>query len=214
MEPTDQNLRAWDELHRGRATAGGVPGLPPPVRHALADLQGKRVLVLRCSTGESAAQLAELGATVTGVDPSAEALALARERWSRILWIQGETQSMPRELRRGRFDLVYAAWNTEAVDDLDAWAAGVASALHDGGDLLVFDEHPAAKSVDGLMHWREDYFDEDRQAGSWRLGKIVTAVARAGLVLRALEEYPQQPGNPRHHDARIPGTFLLHAQRR
>ena len=214
MEPTDENLRAWEEVHRHRATAGGDPGLPPPVRHALADLQGKRVLVVRCSTGEAAGELAELGATVTGVDSSTEALALARERWSRILWIQGETQSLPRELRRGRFDLVYAGWNADGVEDLDAWAAGIASALQPGGDLLMFDEHPAAKAVDGLMHWREDYFADDRGPGSWRLGQIVTAVARAGLALRALEEYPQQPGNPRHHDARVPGTFLLHAQRR
>jgi predicted TPR repeat methyltransferase len=213
MEPTDQNLRAWEEVHRRRADAGADPGLPPPVRHALADLHGKRVLVVRSWTGASAGALAELGATVTGVDPSAEALAVARERWSRILWIQGEIQSLPRELRRGRFDLVYAPRNVEAVDDLDAWAAGIASSLRAGGDLLAFDEHPAARAVDGLMHWREDYFDEDRERGTWRLGHIVTAIARAGFVLRALEEYPEQPGNPRHHDARIPGTFLLHARR-
>ena len=215
MEPTEHNLRAWDEVHRRRAE--GIPGdpwLPPPVRHALADLQGKRVLALQCGTGESAAQLAELGATVTGVDSSAEALAAARERWPRILWIEGDLRALPRELRRGRFDLVYAGWNVEWLDDLDAWAAGIAAALQSGGDVLLFDEHPSAKAVDGLMHWREDYFKEEHQLRSWRLGQIVTSVAGAGLTVRALQEYPQQPGNPRHHDARIPGTFLLHAQRR
>jgi ubiquinone/menaquinone biosynthesis C-methylase UbiE len=114
MEPTDDNLRAWDEVHRRRAEAlMGEQGLPPPVRHALADLHGKRVLVVQCGTGEAAAQLAELGATVTGVDTSTEALAAARERWPRILWIEGDLQALPRELRRSRFDLVYAAWNTE-----------------------------------------------------------------------------------------------------
>jgi SAM-dependent methyltransferase len=214
MEPTDDNLRAWDEVHRRRAEAlTGEPGLPPPVRHALADLHGKRVLVVQCGTGEPAAQLAELGATVTGVDSSTEALAAARERWPRILWIEGDLQALPRELRRGRFDLVYGAWNTEWLDDLDAWAGGLAAALDTGGDLLVFDEHPAAKAVDGLMHWREDYFKEEHQLRSWRLGQIVTSIARAGLTVRALEEYPQRPGNPRHHDTRIPGTFLLHAMR-
>ena len=214
MEPTDHNLRAWDDLHRRRATPAGEPVLPGPVRHALADLNGKRVLAIQCGTGESAAQLAELGATVTGVDSSAEALGAARERWPRILWIVGEPQALPRELRRGRFDLVYAGWNIEWLDDLDAWATGIAAALVPGGDLLLFDEHPSAKAVDGLMHWREDYFKEEPQLRSWRLGQIVNAIARAGLGVRVLEEYPQQPGNPRHHDARIPGTFLLHAQRR
>src|ERR671934_272478 len=112
MEPTDHNLRAWDEVHRrrGERIAGHLV-LPSPVRHALADLHG---------------------------------------------------------------------------------------------------EHPAAKCIDGLMHWRESYFD-DREIV--RLGRIVTAIVRGGLTVRALEEYPQQPGNYRHHDARVPGTFLLHARR-
>jgi hypothetical protein len=113
-------------------------------------------------------------------------------------------------LRRGRFDLVYAGEGTvPALQDLESWAAGVATALHTGGDLLLYDAHPVADRVDGLMHWRESYFDE----GFFRLGQIVSAVARAGLTIRALEEYPQQPGNPRRQDARIPGTFLLHARR-
>jgi hypothetical protein len=83
------------------------------------------------------------------------------------------------------------------------------SALSARGDLLLYDEHPVAKTVDGLMHWRDSYFS----AGSVRLGQIVTSLARAGLSVRALEEYPQEHGNPRHQDARVPGTFLLHARR-
>jgi SAM-dependent methyltransferase len=213
MEPTEDNLRAWEAAHgRGRGTVG-EPGLPAPVRHALAELQGKRILVPQCGTGESAAELAALGAVVTGVDSSAEALNFARERWPTILWIQGEAGSLPRELRRGRFDLVYAGWNVDWVSDLGDWVNAIVAALRPGGDVLLYDEHPAAKSVDGLMHWREDYFADDSPQRLWRLGQIVTAVARAGLSVRALEEYPEQPGNPRHHDARVPGTFLLHAQR-
>ena len=209
MEPTEHNRRAWDQVHRGRGDAT-VGGLPSPVRHALGDLDGRRALHIPCRTGEGAAELAELGATVTGVDPSADALAVARERWPSILWIQGEATALPRELLRGRFDLVCAGDGiVDALGDLDAWAGGVVSALGPGGDLLWYDEHPVARSVDGLMHWRDSYF----RAGEWRLGQIVTSLARAGLTVRALEEYPQQHGNPRHQDARVPGAFLLHARR-
>jgi SAM-dependent methyltransferase len=211
MEPTDHNRRAWDEVHRrgGRDGAHGQ-GLPSPVRHALADLRGKRVLNVPCRAGEAAAELAELGATVTGVDPSAEALAAARERWPSILWIPGSPAALPRELLRGRFDLVYAGEGTvDDAEDLDAWARATASALAPGGDLLLYDEHPVAKAVDGLMHWRDSYF----APGNVRIGQIVTSLAGSGLSVRALEEYPQQHGNPRHQDARVPGTFLLHARR-
>jgi len=211
MEPTDANRRAWDEIHRRRAqVTAGAFGLPPQVRHALADLHGKRVLNLQCGTGESAAELAELGATVTAVDGSPEALALARERWPSILWIEADVEALPRELRRGRFELVYTGGGVVLwLDDLEAWASGIASALRSGGDFLLYDEHPVADRVDGLMHWRESYFDE----GFWRLGQIVTAIANAGLAVRALEEYPQVSGNFRHQDARVPGTFLLYARR-
>lgn len=211
MEPTEHNRRVWDEVHRRSSpTARGHSGLPPPVRHALADLNGKRVLNLQSGTGETAAELTELGAIVTALGDSADLLAVARERWPSILWIQGDMHALPRELRRGRFDLVYAGEGTVAtLHDADGWATGIASALRSGGDVLLYDVHPVSDRVDGLMHWRESYFDDE----FWRLGQIVSAIARAGLNVRALEEYPQQPGNIRHQDARLPGTFLLHAQR-
>jgi len=211
MEPTEHNRRAWDELHQLRAEAlTGERGLPSPVRHALADLTGKRVLDLHCGTGESSAELAELGAVVTGVDPSGQALEAARERWPSILWVQADPQVLPAELRRARFDLVYAGPGSFLqADDLDTWTRGVVTALRDGGDLILFDEHPVALCVDGLMHWRESYFDE----GLRRLGQFVNAVSRAGLRVRALEEYPSRSENVRRHDARIPGAFLLYAQK-
>jgi SAM-dependent methyltransferase len=211
MEPTEHNRRVWDEVHRrSEQAARGQSGLPPPVRHALADLHGKRVLNLHSGTGETAADLARLGAVVTALGDSADLLAVARERWPSILWIHGDMHALPRELRRGRFDLVYAGEGTVAtLQDVDAWTTGIASALRSGGDVLLYDAHPVSDRVDGLMHWRASYFDE----GFWRLGQLVSAIARAGLNVRALEEYPQQPGNIRHQDARLPGTFLLHAQR-
>ena len=211
MEPTEHNRRAWDEIHRLRAEAlAGQRGLPPQVRHALADLTEKRVLHLQCGTGEATAELAELGGIVTGVDSAGASLETARERWPSILWVQADPQALPRELRRGRFDLVYAGLGSlAAVLDLDAWLRVVASTLRNGGDLLLFEEHPVALVVDGLMHWRESYFDP----GSRRLGQIVTSVARNGFTVRALEEYPSRSDNWRRHDARVPGTFLLYAQR-
>jgi SAM-dependent methyltransferase len=211
MEPTEHNRRAWDEIHRQRTEAlAGQRGLPTQVRRALADLTEKRVLHLQCRTGEATAELAELGGVVTGVDSAGAALEAARERWPSILWVQADPQILPGELRRGRFDLVYSGpGSLAAVRDLDAWLHGVAATLRVGGDLLVFEEHPVALCVDGLMHWRESYFDES----SPRLGQIVTAAARNGLALRALEEYPARGDDWRHHDARVPGTFLLYAQR-
>jgi ubiquinone/menaquinone biosynthesis C-methylase UbiE len=200
MEPTDVNRRAFDARHRG--SRAPVEGLPPIVKATLGDLTQKRVLQLRAGTGGAGAELAEQGAVVTALDPSATALDAARERWPSILWIQGEPHALPSELRRGRFDLVYSPEGTlQLVDDLDAWARGIESALHPHGELLVYETHPVALCLDGLQRWHYDYFAE----GFWRLGRVVTALVRGGFAIEALEEYPAE--------RRVPGTFLLYARR-
>ena len=212
MEPTDANRRAWNALHRRGAQAR--LGLPPIVRQTLGDLGRKRVLHLHCRTGEGAAELAELGAVVTAIDASPEALDAARERWPSILWVQGEVQALPAELRRRRYDLVFSPEGTLArAADLQAWSRGVAGALAARGELLMYDEHPVAECVDGLLRWHHDYFDESvNEERLWRLGRVVTAVARAGLRVEALEEYPGDTAW-RRHDRRVPGSFLLYARK-
>ena len=93
--------------------------------------------------------------------------------------------------------------------DLGAFAAGIAAALRPGADLLLYEEHPVALCVDAMMHWRENYFADDIRL--WRLGQVVTALARAGVTVRALEEYPARTTGLRRQDSRLPGEFLLHA---
>jgi hypothetical protein len=119
------------------------------------------------------------------------------------------------------------------VHDLDAWAAGIASALAPGGELILYDEHPAASCLDAFLRWRDDYFDESVRVGAasahfrlpgpsareeshqrfWRLGQVVTSVARAGLVVRSLEELPGE-WHWRRLDSRVPGEFVLVAAKR
>jgi SAM-dependent methyltransferase len=200
MEPTEHNRRAFDALHRRlRQTPAG---LPPIVKATLGDLTAKRVLHLHSGAGGASAELAEHGAVVTALEASADALEYAREQWPSILWIHGDAQALPAELRRGRFDLVYSPDGTLwHVTDLDAWAAGITAALQPRGELLVYETHPVALCVDGFGRWHYDYFAE----GFWRLGRIVTTLGRAGFRIEALEEYPGE--------RRLPGTFLLYAVR-
>jgi SAM-dependent methyltransferase len=200
MEPTDANMRAFDTLHRRMQRPPS--GLPPIVKATLGDLAKRRVLNLHSGAGGSSAELAEAGAVVTALEASEEALEHAREQWPSILWIHGDAQALPAELRRGRFDLVYSPEGTLwHLGDLDAWASGIAAALDSRGELLVYETHPVALCVDGFQRWHYDYFAD----GFWRLGKIATTLVRAGFRIEALEEYPG--------DRRVPGTFLLYAVR-
>jgi SAM-dependent methyltransferase len=212
VEPTDRNRRAWDDRHLARAAPR--LGLPAIVRQTLGDLTKKRVLHLSSGSGEGAAELAELGAVVTAIDESDDLLDAARERWPSILWVRGEVQELPSELRRRRFDLVYSPEGVLArIDDLDEWARGIAAAMPPRGELLMYEEHPVAECVDRLLRWHHDYFDESLpDARLWRLGQIVTAVGRTGMKIEALEEYPGDVAW-RRHDRRVPGSFLLYARR-
>jgi len=72
VEPTDENLRAFEEAHR--PVERGETSLPPQVRQSLADLSGKRVLHIGAGSGAATVEFVELGASVTGVDPSDGAL--------------------------------------------------------------------------------------------------------------------------------------------
>ena len=75
MEPTDQNRRTWDEIHRSRTRAASEQLLIPEQNFDLIPaVEGKHVLHLQCVTGEATAELVELGALVTAVDISSEAL--------------------------------------------------------------------------------------------------------------------------------------------
>ena len=79
-------------------------------------------------------------------------------------------------------------------------AALWAAALRAGGVLLLHDEHPAGACLDAFGRWRGDYF------AAPGLGELVTAVTRAGLTRRGLEEWPGK-------DARVPGHLVLAAEK-
>jgi SAM-dependent methyltransferase len=207
MEPTEENVRAWEEAHTPRQPPAGG-GLPALVRERLPELKGRHVLQLGCGTGEAAAELAQLGAFVTSVDPSPVDLQQARANAPTVAFVHAELDGLPLELLRSRFHLVYSALGTlSRIGDLQAYVHGIHGALRTGGYLLHHDEHPIFHRLDHLFHWRGDYFDGRRI----RLDELVTALAQGGLSLRRLEELP--PSQGRRHDTRAPGELVLVALR-
>jgi SAM-dependent methyltransferase len=234
VEPTESNRKAWDEIHRRRTEAmAGQLGIPDGIRELLPEVDGKHVLHLQCATGESTAQLVELGALVTAVDISADALEVARERAPDVAYVHADVHDLPLEVRRSRFDLVYTGGGVLIwLQDLEAWATGIASALRPGGLLLLYDNHPVGKCVDPLGHWRDDYFDEtvfvtsgwthfelsgppaaeERYERHWQLGQIVNAVVGAGLRVTRLVEF-QTLYTWLQRDRRVPWEFALIAEK-
>ena len=235
MEPTDKNMRAWNEIIAvARRRCKGSSVFPQVVRSALGDLEGRRVLHLQCATGESTAELAELGALVTGVDISNEALDVARERWPDIAWVQGDVHDLPSELKRGRFDLVYTADGVLVwLHDLDAWAernrSGAAKRRRPSAargapgravrrrDRCAGATTTSTRSCTPTAAGRTSSSTgppatEEKIERLWRLGQVVTAIAGAGLVVRQLEEYPST-SSWRRLPSKVPGKFTLLARK-
>lgn len=161
-----------------------APSIPRRVRDRLPPLDGLRVLVLEGAIA-TGAELAADGALVT----------LTREHpedAGDLPVVHSDPAHLPGELLRARFDIVYL--EPGALRSLDALLTGVHAALRPLGWLVIHEEHPAGGS-------RTDYFE------SWTLGDLVTAVWHAGLVVKRLEEYPSR------RDPRIPGEFLLRAEK-
>ncbi len=224
MEPTEENRRAWDRLQRARVEQSTEqPGIPEQIRELLPDLTGKHVLHEQCGKGEASAELASLGAMVTGIDVAEELLVAARRAYPGILFLQADPHELPVNLRRRRFDLVYASGLLPYLHDLNAWAGDAAAALRVGGRLLVVDLHPAGACIDATtLRWRDDYFGGEIVVGRrlqplgrlrlWTLSGLVNAIAATGLVVRRLEEFPTL-SHVRRQDPRLPSAFALLAQK-
>jgi len=214
VEPTDQNRRAWDEIHRSRTRAASEQlRIPTQILELIPDVEGKHVLHLQCATGEATAQLVELGALVTAVDVSAEEIEIARERAPDVAYYHADVHELPLELHRGRFDLVFTGGDVlSSIRDLDQWLAGITTALRQGGTLLLYDSHPVTERVDPLGHWRDNYFEISDERG-WRLEEVVNAVIVAGLRVTRLAEF-QTLFKGLQRDRRVPWDFALLAEKR
>lgn len=113
---------------------------------AIADELGARhVLDLGCGTGTFALLLANRGLTVTGVDPAAGMLAVARAKPGahRVTWIHGDATA----LASVTADLVTMTGNVaQAIIDPAEWEAtlrGVRAALRPGGHFVFETRDPA-----------------------------------------------------------------------
>ena len=190
--------------------------MPSQIRELLPDVAGKHVLHLQCGTGESTAGLVELGALVSAVDISGDAIEVARERAPDVAYVHADVHDLPLELRRARFDLVFTGGDVlPSLHDLNAWATGISSALKPGGLLLLYDTHPVSSRVDHLGHWRDDYFDaqEDTPERHWQLGEVVEALVEVGLHVRRLAEFKTLYIWVQR-DRRVPWDFALIAEKR
>jgi SAM-dependent methyltransferase len=246
QELHQQNRRSWNHAtrahneHKGDQAGflrGGGSTLFPEEIELLGDVRGKRVVHLQCNSGQDTLSIAALGAQVTGVDISDEAIEFARtlsagsgiagtfERSDVYEWLSTTT---------GQFDIVFCSYGALCwLSDLATWARGVARVLAPGGRLVVVEFHPMVNLFDddgrigsgptkggggARLDWAQGIGDyvaasegalpagEHHVSGApfknpepcheweWSIADIVDAVARGGLRIERVREWPYSNG--------------------
>lgn len=224
----DQNRELWDKLTAINAKSSmydmaafkrGQTTLDPIEISELGDVRGKSILHLQCHFGQDTMSLARLGARVTGVDFSDEAIKLAKSL-SAELGIPAEficcnIYDLPQHLNR-EFDIVFTSGGVLCwLNDLGAWARLVDRYLKLDGTFYIREFHPITGVYDCTnpkelsAHW--PYFQSaepqvwevsgaysdheaklDCKSCEWQhpLSDVVNALLSVDLKLEFLHEFP------------------------
>ena len=125
----------------------------------LGNVDGKSLLHLQCHFGLDTLSFARLGAEVTGVDYSAEAIANARRLNDEVrlnaTFIHSDIYELPHSLN-GEFDIVFTSYGVLCwLPDRKRWGQTIARCLKPGGIFYMREGHPIV--------WALDYERDDEE---------------------------------------------------
>jgi SAM-dependent methyltransferase len=221
------NLALWNEWTKINAASSlyrleqfklGENKLNPLEREEVGDVRGRSLLHLQCHFGMDSLSWVMLGAQVTGVDFSDEAIRLAKSLSEEMnlpaRFLCCDIYDLPQQLEE-QFDIVYTSYGVLSwLSDLPGWAQLAARYLKPGGTFYIAEFHPAAMMFDDATNevkLRYSYFDKEVQKfdvqGSYAdlsadcavdteynwpytLAGVITALLQAGLTLEFVHEFP------------------------
>ncbi|MFX0108612.1 MAG: class I SAM-dependent methyltransferase [Candidatus Hodarchaeota archaeon] len=226
------NRKMWDEFakaHYGSKTyktnefLAGETTLNSIELDEVGDVSGKTLLHLQCHFGLDTLSWARMGAKVTGVDFSGEAIRLAEELTKKTglhaRFVKANVYDL-REVLDEEFDIVFTSYGVTCwLNDLGRWAEIVTHFLRSGGIFYIADFHPLLWVFDwdatDDFSLKRSYFhnpnpeefevdgtyaDTEDETGKFTdyewahsLGDIVTAIANAGMQIEFLHEFPKAP---------------------
>ena len=199
----EMNRLAWNAAtpvhnsHKGdqaRFLRDGGTTLFPEEAGLLGAVSGRSLVHLQCNSGQDTLSLAKLGATVTGIDISDEAIAFA----TRLSEESGIPATFVRSdifdwfaaaaARGERYQLAFSSYGAIPwLSDIAAWGRGIASVLEPGGAFVLVEFHPTAFMFNEKLERDWPYFSADPIIEDVGVGDYVAA-SKEGLVARGYEE--------------------------
>jgi SAM-dependent methyltransferase len=211
-------INAGSKVYDLEGFKAGRNSLKALERQEVGDVQGKSLLHLQCHFGFDSLSWARLGAQVTGVDFSPQAVRLARSLSAELnvpaRFVCSDLYALPEQLDE-QFDVVFTSYGVLTwLPDRARWAQIVARYLKPGGIFYIAEFHPFAMVFNDGAAQPElyyPYFDEGPIAcevhgsyadttaetktkvsyeWSYPLGDVVSSLIDAGLRIQFLHEWP------------------------
>ncbi len=156
-EYMEVNRERWNELvaHHAASDSYDVEGFKKGgiriralEQNEVGDVSGKSLLHLQCHFGLDTLSWARLGAKVTGIDYSDQAINLARSLSQELhipaSFVLSSVYDLPQALdAAAQFDIVYTSHGVIGwLPDLKPWAQVIAHYLKPGGFFYIAEAHP------------------------------------------------------------------------
>jgi len=223
MDYVAVNKEAWDrrtqvhvqsEFYDVDGFLKGKSSLNEIELNEVGQVKGKSLLHLQCHFGLDTLSWARLGAHVTGVDFSTEAIEQANSMAVKLginaeffcddIYHFGVSNTR-------QFDIVYTSYGVLYwLPDLDRWAATVADALKPGGQFNLVEFHACNDFLSGISYfpantpdieeagtYTENCSGEKSTLVTWphSLSEVINALIKAGIDIESFNESPFSPYN-------------------
>lgn len=190
----------------------GKCSLNPLEKSLLGEVKNKTVLHLQCHFGQDTLSLARLGAKVTGVDLSENAIEAAKKLSNTLnldasficddIFQFGDKNQI-------QFDIVYTSYGVLCwLPDLDKWAKTIANSLKTGGKFVLVEFHPINDLLAGNDYLSKATADIEKEGTytencdgtqstivTWChcISDVIQALLNTGLTLQQFTESPYSP---------------------
>ena len=220
------NRASWDErvgihvvseFYDDPGFRAGRSSLRPFEVDEVGPVDGRTLVHLQCHFGHDTLSWARLGARVTGLDFSGEAVAFANQLAKDLEldadFVEADVYDAVAALGGRTFDVVYTGLGALIwLPDIERWAETVAALLEPGGFLYLSEFHPIIETMaDDSLTVLYDYFTRPggtryEEAGTYTDGdaqtvnnvsyewthpvsSVITALLAQGLVLELFHEH-------------------------
>ncbi len=217
------NKEAWDKRTKLHVESKfydiesfkkGRCSLNPIELKQVGNVHGKTLLHLQCHFGQDTLSWARLGAEVTGVDLSSDAIKqanlLKRALGLKAEFIESDVVQFGLENRR-KYDIVFTSYGVLCwLPNLVDWAKTIAKSLKVGGEFHIVEFHAFNDLLAGYSYFTNGEPDVEREGTytencdgtkstvvTWShpIGEVVNSLINAGLKIESLTEHPFSPYN-------------------